>query len=153
MSPNALWQALLLFYLPGALLFRLPIAHRERRAALAIEERVFWHVVLSGAWSLTIALALAALEQYRFDRLLATNGAIVVALLLIGRGALSYRRTAARPSWTVALPLILLALGVWRFYPPSEYIIGGKDPGTYMNEGIQIAQRGTLTIRDEMVAS
>jgi hypothetical protein len=37
--------------------------------------------------------------------------------------------------------LALVLLGIWRFFPPSEYIIGGKDPGTE-NEGIQIAQRG-----------
>ena len=29
--------------------------------------------------------------------------------------------------------------------------MGGKDPGVYMNEGIQIAQRGTLTIVDDVV--
>ena len=39
-----------------------------------------------------------------------------------------------------------MLLGVWRFFPPSEYIIGGKDPGVYMNEGIQIAQRGALVV-------
>ena len=37
--------------------------------------------------------------------------------------------------------------------PPAEYIIGGKDPGTYINEGIQIAQRGSLGIRDPLIAS
>ncbi|MEZ5320459.1 MAG: hypothetical protein R2752_23870, partial [Vicinamibacterales bacterium] len=45
----------------------------------------------------------------------------------------------------------LVAIGAWRFFPPSEYIIGGKDPGTYFNEGIQIAQRGSLVIHDETV--
>ena len=35
--------------------------------------------------------------------------------------------------------------GTWRFFPPSEYIIGGKDPGVYLNEGVQIAQRGALS--------
>ena len=44
-------------------------------------------------------------------------------------------------------------LGLWRFFPSSEYIIGGKDPGTYMNEGIQIAQRGALVFRDPVVSS
>jgi hypothetical protein len=31
--------------------------------------------------------------------------------------------------------------------------MGGKDPGTYFNEGIQIAQRGTLTVHDPLVAA
>ena len=37
--------------------------------------------------------------------------------------------------------------------PPAEYIVGGRDPGVYMNEGIQIAQRGTLVIEDPVLAS
>ena len=50
---------------------------------------------------------------------------------------------------------LLSSWGSWLnfFVPPSEYIIGGKDPGVYMNEGIQIAQRGTLVIKDEVVRS
>jgi len=48
---------------------------------------------------------------------------------------------------------VLVVLGVRFFFPPAEYIIGGKDPGTYMNEGIQIAQRGSLVVRDPVVAS
>ena len=50
-------------------------------------------------------------------------------------------------------PVALVCLGLWLYFPPSEYIIGGKDPGVYMNEGIQIAQRGSLVTRDHLVAS
>jgi hypothetical protein len=46
----------------------------------------------------------------------------------------------------------LVALGAWLFFPSSEYVMGGKDPGTYMNEGIQIAQRGSLAIHDPALA-
>lgn len=144
--------ALLVGYLPGAVLYRLPVAQRERRARLAAEERVFWHVVLSAAWSLGVVLLLAALERYRFERLLVINLALCVLLLVISRGRILYRGTASRPSWTIVLPIVLVLLGLWRFFPASEYIIGGKDPGTYINEGIQIAQRGTLTIHDQVIA-
>ena len=47
----------------------------------------------------------------------------------------------------------LVALSLWVFPPPAEYIVGGKDPGVYMNAGVQIAQRGSLVIDDELVAS
>ncbi len=143
---------LLVAYLPGAILYRLPLWHRERRCALDIEERVFWHVNLSIAWSLTVVLALAAAGLYRFEWLLAVNGAVVTAMILIARGRLAYRSQATRPTWTVVLPLCLIVLGVWRFWPASEYIIGGKDPGVYVNEGVQIAQRGTLVIADHAIA-
>ncbi len=144
---------LLVGYLPGAVIFRLPFAGRERRAALPADERVFWHVMLSVAWSLIVVLLLAALESYRFERLLLLNAGLCV-LLVVGSGArLIYRGQAVRVALTAMLPIGLIALGGWRFFPPSEYIIGGKDPGTYVNEGIQIAQRGTLTIHDPVIAA
>ena len=49
--------------------------------------------------------------------------------------------------------MALVALSLWVFPPPAEYIVGGKDPGVYMNAGVQIAQRGSLVIDDELVAS
>ena len=56
-------------------------------------------------------------------------------------------------SLTAAIPVLLIGLGMVRFFPPAEYVIGGKDPGVYMNEGIQIAQRGGLVIPDPVVAA
>ena len=48
----------LVAYLPGALIFRLPAAVRGRRAALSAEERLFWHVMLSIGCSLATVLVL-----------------------------------------------------------------------------------------------
>lgn len=140
-------------YVPGALLFRTPIGQRTRRAHLDAGERVFWHVVLSLAWSLSVVLILAAFGAYTFERLLAANTALGALLILAARGNLRYRGDAVRPGWTIVLPVALVALGVWRFFPSSEYIMGGKDPGVYVNEGIQIAERGSLIIHDPTVAA
>jgi hypothetical protein len=148
-----LLQLALVAYLPGAALYRLPFWQRERRAALDAEERVFWHVHLGVAWSLTVVLALAAIGQYRFDLLLGINAVFTLAMLQLSGRRLTYAGAARRPSWTMALPLALIVLGCWRFFPVSEYIIGGKDPGAYVNEGIQIAQRGTLVITDHAIAA
>ena len=139
--------------LPGALIFRLPLADRRRRAALSFEERLFWHVILSVAWSLATVLGLAAFGEYRFDRLLIGNGVLCGVLLAAANVKLRYRGEATRPTVTALLPVLLIALAVWRFFPSSEYVIGGKDPGTYMNEGIQIAQRGSLVTTDPVVAA
>ena len=85
-------------YLPGALFFRLPIGRREERAALSAAERVFWHVILSSAWSLTVMLVLASLDRYRFDRLLVANLAVSILMILIGRRKLLYQGPAVGAS-------------------------------------------------------
>ncbi len=140
-------------YLPGALLFRLPVASRERRATLPAEERVFWHVVISLAWSISVVLALAALDAYRFDRLLMANGALVVGCAIGARARLGYSGSAARMGATALVPIALLVFAGLRFFPSSEYIIGGKDPGGYVNEGVLIAKRGSLVIYEAEVAA
>jgi len=150
---RTLVSALLLAYVPGALIFRVPLAQREYRAALPADERAFWAVVLSILWSLVLVLALAGAGVYRFERVLTINAAIAIAIAAVWRARLSYRRQAPSISWTSLVPIAIACLGVWLYFPPSEYVMGGKDPGTYMNEGVQIAQRGSLVIHDPVVAS
>ena len=148
-------SVLLIAYLPGALLFRLPVVRRDIRARLPAEERVFWYIVISLAITSVGALSLAATGWYRWDRLLWVNGALSVLLAVVGRRRLALRATAPRPGPTALVPaaLVGLALAVFFHVPPAEYVMGGKDPGTYMNEGIQIAQRGSLNVREPLVAS
>ena len=140
-------------YLPGAIIFRSPIADRWRRATLAAEERCFWGVFISLSLTSIIALGLAVAEQYSFERLLAANIILSLVFVLLARGRLRLPPEAPRPNLTVLAPLTLIALGAWLYFPSSEYIIGGKDPGVYVNEGIQIAQRGALVTRDPQIAS
>jgi hypothetical protein len=146
-------QLAVVAWLPGAALFRMPSLDRERRAALDAEERAFWAVMLSLAISLSIVLALGSVHRYTFNRLLLADLGVAAAALAAARGRLSFAGTARRLSRTVLVPALLIVLAAIRFFPPAEYIIGGKDPGVYVNEGIQIAQRGGLVIRDTVVAS
>jgi hypothetical protein len=144
---------LLVGYVPGALAYRLPVAHRALRAALPAEERTFWAVVLSVSWSLAVVLALAGVGAYEFRFLVGVNAAISGALVLAFRSGLSYGGTAAPLTRSAVAPIGLVLLGTLLFFPSAEYVIGGKDPGTYINEGVQIAQTGSLFIPDELVSS
>lgn len=139
--------------LPGLVLFRLPIAARDKRAALPLEERWFWQVLLSLSWSVAVTLVLAALSLYSFERLLAVNLAAAAAAALVARRRLFWAGTATKPTASVILVVLLAALATWRFTPAAEYIIGGKDPGAYVNEGIAIDRTGTLFRRDAAVAA
>ena len=129
--------------------------NREARAALPADERVFWHIVISLTWSLGIVLVLGAAGGYRYGRLIGINlGLVTLALgALAARGRLRYGSVAKRPGPTVVFALILVALGIWRFFPAAEYILGGKDPGVYVNEGIQLDRTGKLFRSDEVVAA
>jgi hypothetical protein len=140
-------------WLPGAVLFRLPVGDRDARAALDAEERGFWYVVLSVAISLAVVLALAVAHRYSLSRLLLVNLGIVAVAAGAARMRLRLGPVARGPRASPLIPAALIVLGVWRFFPPAEYVMGGKDPGTYLNEGVQIAQRGTLVYEDPVVAS
>ena len=150
---TALLQAIVLGWLPGAALFRAPVLDRDRRAGLDAEERIFWQVLISIALSLSTVLALAALGRYSLPRVVAADAGIAVVAAAASRFRMRLGAAAPRPGWTVVVPAALLLLGAWRFFPPSEYIIGGKDPGVYISEGVQIAQRGALSAPDPVVAS
>jgi hypothetical protein len=148
----SLIHLLIVGWLPGAVIFRLPIAQRDKRAALDADERAFWAVLLSVAVSTSIVVLLAAIERYTFQRLLAADLAIAALGVLVGRFDL--RLAGAKRLGPVALvAIVLIVLGLDRFFPPAEYVIGGKDPGTYVSEGIQIAQRATFTYADPVVAA
>jgi hypothetical protein len=149
----AFLELLVVGWLPGAVLFRLPVAQREKRAALPAEERAYWTIVLSVATSLTLVVGLAALHRYSFRRLLIADFAIAAGLAAASRLDLRLGPAARRAGLAACIPLALALLGAWRFFPSSEYVIGGKDPGVYVNEGVQIAQRGAIVVVDPTVAA
>jgi hypothetical protein len=148
-----LLQAIVIGWLPGAALFRAPFFGRDRRASLDAGERLFWQAVISITVSLSVVLLLASAGRYTFDRLLIADAALAGAVALVSRLRLRLGPAAPMPGWLTLIPVALLLLSASRFFPPSEYIIGGKDPGVYVSEGVQIAQRGALSAPDPMVAS
>jgi hypothetical protein len=142
----------LVAWMPGTFLYRIPVADRAHRAGLAVEERAFWSVLLSLLWSTAAALVLAACGRYSFVHLLGTNAALALVILVTWRSRLRYDVPPAPVSWSAVAPVVLLAIGLWLYFPPAEYVIGGKDPGVYVNEGVQVAQGGSLVIRDTTLA-
>jgi hypothetical protein len=149
---KALLSLLLVTWLPGAAVFQLPIARPERRAALPAEERLFWAFMIGIAVSLTIVLALAAAHRYSFSRLMIADAGIgAAALAAAWRGPA--RPARARPDVAALVPIAIAVFAAIRFAPPAEYVIGGKDPGVYVNAGVQMAQRGTLAYHDPVVAA
>ena len=152
---NTVVSMLAIAYLPGAVIFRLPIADRSRRAALPAEERLFWAVIISIIITTTVAFVLAAMSVFSLRALVWCNAAVAAVLALASLGNLRLGPTARPPNWTAALPAVLIAAGVSMYFavPAAEYVLGGRDPGVYVNEGIQIAQRGSLVTTDRVAAA
>jgi hypothetical protein len=98
-------------------------------------------------------IALAAAHRYSFARLIAADLVIAGVAAAASRFRLRYGGRAPWPGLPALGAAALVALALVRFFPPAEYIIGGKDPGAYINEGIQIAQRGAIVVNDPVVAS
>ncbi|MGE0449441.1 MAG: hypothetical protein AB7Q29_07650 [Vicinamibacterales bacterium] len=150
---TSILQALLLGFVPGAVILRIPTARVSARAGLPAEERAFWSIALSVLLSTMAALALATANRYTFSRVLWIDATVVVAVLLVFRSRLRFGAAAVPPTWSMAVPLLLLAGSAYVFsvVPPAEYVMGGKDPGVYVNAGIRIAQRGGIVVQDQSV--
>ena len=146
-------ELLLVGYLPGALVFRLPYADRQSRAELTAEERVFWATIISLAISCSVVLLLAAAGRYTFHGLILIDVFVCAALAAFARGDMRLGRAAQAPRPAAIIPVGLVLLGLWLYFPPAEYLLGGRDPGIYTFQGVQIAQSGSLSIPDPLVAS
>jgi hypothetical protein len=146
-------QLAVVAWLPGAAIYHARWSDRNRRAQLDPEERLFWAVIISIAISLSAVITLAWLGRYSFTRLLIADVVIAACVASLSRFDLRLGGSARWPGLSATLPLALIILGLWRFFPPAEFVIGGKDPGVYVNEGIQIAQRGTFLYEDPVVSS
>src|SRR5207244_1538863 len=77
------------------------------------------------------------------------------SILLGLAGATALVRAVARggeiarpPGPALAAALGLLVLGVAILARPHEYVLGGLDPGVYVNTAASIATRGTITYQD-----
>ena len=152
---NTIASLIAIAYLPGAVVFRLPIADRSKRAALPADERLFWAIVISIIVTTTVAFVLAAMNMYSLRGLVWCNAVVAAALALAARGNLRLGATARWPNWTAVLPAALIAAGVSMYFavPAAEYLLGGRDPGVYMSEGIQIAQSRSLVTTDRLASA
>src|SRR5262245_26993987 len=95
--------AIVVAYLPGAAIMRMPWWHRADRARLPADERAFWGVMLSVAFSLSIVMALGLLGRYTFARLIWTDVGFAALVALLFRQRLVYGSEAARPTWHLAI--------------------------------------------------
>src|SRR5690606_11005638 len=107
----------------------------------------------SVTWSTMIVILLGAVGRYSYDRLLLINAVGSALAMVAFRQALRWPRPTGALSPWAHVPAGVVAFGMWWYFPLAESIIGSRDPGTYINEGVQIAQRGELVLTDPVVSS
>ena len=146
--PAAL-AGLALFLLPG-LLFLALLPPRER-VDLGFDEAAFVAVGGSLAWTAWLGLALA--EAGRFW--LPTAGALTAGLVLLL--ALALRRhlhfSLPRPDRHCLPAASVLAAALLLDARPSEYLVGGRDPGAYVAAMCLIGRTGGIVVEDPLVTS
>jgi hypothetical protein len=147
--PAAL-AAVALFLLPGMVFLALL---RRDREGVPFDERLFLAVGVSVASSSWVALVLA--EAGRFS--LITAAILVAGASAIAMG-LGWRRLAPPlplPGKLAAVvpAAVLLAGALWLDARPGEYLVGGRDPGTYVATMGLIGRTGGIAYVDPVVQS
>ena len=148
--PAAL-AGIVLFLVPG--LTFLALLPRRDKDALRSDEALFLAVALSVMASSWLALTLA--EAASFSLVLA---AVLLALLSAIAIVLGRRRLGAplaRPERAAQLlpALAVLVVAFALQARPSEYLLGGRDPGTYIGAMAMIARTGGIAYTDPVVLS
>jgi Dolichyl-phosphate-mannose-protein mannosyltransferase len=149
----AVLAALVLFVLPGVVF--LSWLRREDRDALLLDEALFAVVAVSVAFASWVALLLAEAGAFSLTRAAAVSAAICAGALLVGarrkRLGLPWPR---RPGGRALLgALVVLAMAVLLQTRPSEYVVGGRDPGTYVAGMALIGRTGGVAYVDPVVLS
>jgi hypothetical protein len=147
----AVLAGLTLFFVPGTVI--LALLPRERRRVLAPDEALFVAVALSVCLSAWLGLVLAELARFS----LALAGALLAAAsclaLALGRSRLGWPfpgPVTLQGSWPAAL---VLALALLLQAKPSQYIVGGRDPGAYIASMALIGRSGGILYTDPAVLS
>jgi hypothetical protein len=153
MTPLAATVATLaIFFVPGLAL--VAAFGGEGKARLRLLEQIYLVVAGSIAISGSVSLLLAELGRFSPSRTaLVVAAASAVAL---GAVAVSGRRLSLRPGPTsrseilVGAAILVFAAAV--YFPPFEHVLGGRDPGVYVNAGFHLARDGRLIYTDPVVA-
>jgi len=149
----ALLCGLVLFLVPG--LVFLAGLRPEDRESLLVDEALFLIAGVSVALSSWVALVLAEIGVFSLPRAALVTGTLL-ALAALGAAARG-RLTPPRLRWgglrALTPALVVLALALALQTRPSEYVVGGRDPGTYVAGMALIARTGGVTYVDPVVLS
>ena len=133
MSPLAATLATIaIFFAPGALLVS-ALAGRDK-IALSLGEQLYLSVASSILLSGWVGLTLAEIGRFSPANVATVVGILVAVAALTRRKHLSFD-PGSRDWRELGFASALVAFTLVAYYPPYEYILGGRDPGIYVNTG------------------
>jgi hypothetical protein len=149
----AVAAALVLFLVPG--LVFLASLRADDRARLSLDEAAFLVVAPGVALSSWVALVLGEMGRFSTVRAALVVGALsaVAAVVAVARGCArgGWPRWPGARALAPALAVLLTAVALQT--RPSEYLMGGRDPGTYVAGMALIARTGGIAYVDPVVLS
>lgn len=151
MNPLATTVATLaIFFVPGLLL--VAALGGEGKVRLSLLEQLYLTVAGSLLVSGPVSFVLAELGAFSPSR----TALVVVAGAAVAVAAFR-KRLSLRPGPTsrreLLVATLLLAFSASVYFPPFEHILGGRDPGVYVNAGFHLAGDGRLVYQDPVVAT
>ncbi len=141
----ATFATLAIFFVPGLVLVA---AFKDR---LSLLEQIYLSIAASLLISGWVSFVLAELGLFSPLRtaLIVTLGAAVLVASFRPRLSLRLGETSRAELLAAAA---LVAFGVAVYFPPFEHILGGRDPGIYVNAGFHLARDGRLVYSDPLMA-
>jgi hypothetical protein len=147
----AVLSALVLFLVPGAL-FLARLAPEERQA-LPFDEALYLLLAVSALPAAWLGLLLAELGRFSLTLAAAVVAAVAIVLLVVFRRRLGAPLPRPR-AWSEVVPaLVVLAVSFALHARPSEYVMGGRDPGVYVAAMAHIGRTGGIAYVDPVVLS
>ena len=146
----AVLAGLVLFLVPGLLFLALLPEDEARRTPP--DEGLFLAVGVSVAASAWVALLLGEGGSFSLPRAAAVTVGLTLAVGVIGRRHLrSPFRWAGGPKASLLPAAVILAVALLLQARPSQYIVGGRDPGAYIASMATIARTGGISFIDPLV--
>lgn len=142
-------EMLLVLFIPGFILHN--AFARGKDYNLSFSESFFLWLTTSVAVSGLIAMFLAYFGIFSITNLLL----VIIALIAIIYWTRRPLMKIPKPKFTLnSFFLILITLiAILLFFKPFEWILGGVDPGAYMNTGFHIARKGSVVINDNLLGT
>jgi hypothetical protein len=141
------------FFVPGLVV--VAALGGGKRVALRLTEQLYLAIGSSLLVSGWVSFLLAELGRFSpaTTALVVGIGSAIAVLACRARGMAFSLQPGPLDRRELFVSAAVLAFAVIVYFPPFEHILGGRDPGIYVNTGFHLARDGKLVYTDPVVAS